>query len=321
MANFYLLYRKTSTELDDPHILAAKPSLMIQPDGYTFAASQLNRTYQMSPAPIIVINSSGKVGSRVAARLAANGHTYRGVSRRTEIPFDWQDESTWANALADGKVAFVSFVPDLAAPEARPIIERFVGAARDAGLRKLVLLAGRGEIGAILAENVVRDSGLGWTIVRAAWFNQNFSEGHLLDAVLDGHLYMPAGDRQEPFVDADDIADVAVAALLEDRHNGQIYDVTGPHLLSFDQAAAQLAAAANRPFRYVPVSLDEFHAGLVQTLGQDLADLLRTIADETLDGRNAWIGDGVQRALGRQPRDFAEFCAKAAASGVWSKAA
>jgi uncharacterized protein YbjT (DUF2867 family) len=269
-------------------------------------------------APIIVINSSGKVGSRVVANLAAQAIPHRGVSRRTDIPFDWQDDSTWASALAGGKVAFVSFVPDLAAPEALPIVRRFAAAAREAGLSKLVLLTGRGEIGAIAAENAVRESGLAWTMVRAAWFNQNFSEGHLLDSVLDGHLYMPAGDRKEPLVDAADIADVATAALLDDRHNGKVYDVTGPELLSFDEITAEIAAAAGRPYQYVPVTLEEFHAGIVATMGPEWADLLRIIADETLDGRNAWVGDGVQRALGRQPRNFADFCREAAASGVWS---
>jgi uncharacterized protein YbjT (DUF2867 family) len=269
-------------------------------------------------APILVINSTGKIGSRVAANLQAQGLSHRGVSRRTQVPFDWQDETTWAAALAGGKTAFISFVPDLAAPGALAVMQRFVAAARAAGLGKLVLLTGRGEIGAVAAENVVRESGLAWTIVRAAWFNQNFSEGHLFDSVLEGQLYMPAADRKEPLVDAADVANVATAALLDDRHDGKIYDVTGPALLGFDEIAAQIAAATGRPYRYVPVTLEEFHAGLVTTMGEEWADLLRTIADESLDGRNAWVGDGVQRALGRAPRSFADFCRESAASGVWS---
>ena len=267
---------------------------------------------------ILVINSTGKIGSRVAARLAAKGLPHRGVSRRTEIAFDWQDEGSWTRALAGSTSAFISFVPDLAAPGALAVMQRFVTAARDAGLRKLVLLTGRGEVGAVAAENAVRESGLAWTIVRAAWFNQNFSEGHLLESVLEGHLFMPAGDRKEPFVDAEDIAEVATAALLDDRHAGQIYEVTGPELLGFDEVAQRLAGATRRPLQYVPVTLDEFHAGLLQTLGQEMADLLRTIADETLDGRNSWVGDGVQRALGRAPRDFQSFLQQAVASGAWT---
>jgi uncharacterized protein YbjT (DUF2867 family) len=309
----------SSTLLDDLHIIQAAVSLMIQPAARILFVSQHNRTPIMNTdAPILIINSTGKVGSRVAASLASKGVAHRGLSRRTTIPFDWQNEATWANALAGGKSAFVSFVPDLAAPEALPILQRFVVAARDAGLNKLVLLAGRGEIGAVAAENVIRESGLAWTLVRAAWFNQNFSEGHLLESVLEGHLYMPAADRKEAFVDADDIADVATAALLDSRHDGQIYEVTGPQLLTFDDVASRVAKAANRPYQYVPVTLEQFHAGLVQTLGQEWADLLRTIADETLDGRNAWVGDGVQRALGRAPRGFDSFLPKAVASGVWA---
>lgn len=266
----------------------------------------------------LIINSTGKVGSRVAKRLAALNVPHRGVSRRSVPKFDWQDEATWAPALSGAEVAFVSFVPDLAAPGAIQIMQRFAAAARDAGLRKLVLLTGRGELGAIASENVVRESGLDWTIVRAAWFNQNFSEGHLLEAVLDGHLHMPAGERREPFVDVEDLADVATAALLDTRHNGQIYDVTGPELLSFFDVAERIAAAANRPLQYHAVTLDQFHAGLVETLGTEWADLLRIIADESLDGRNAWLGDGVQRALGQAPRDFAGFLRGAVASGAWA---
>lgn len=267
----------------------------------------------------LIVNSTGKIGSRVAQRLDAQAIAFRGVSRSTPVQFDWQDQATWPAALESTKSAFISFVPDLAAPGAVAVMENFVAAAQEAGLGKLVLLTGRGEIGAVAAENVVRDSGLAWTVVRAAWFNQNFSEGHLLSSVLDGALYMPAGERKEAFVDAEDIADVATAALLGDRHNGQIYEVTGPQLLSFGEAAAQIATAANRPLQYHSVTLDEFHAALVHDLGPEWANLLRTIADETLDGRNAWVGDGVHRALGRGPRSFSEFCA--AAANIWSQAA
>ena len=270
---------------------------------------------------LLIVNSTGKIGRRVAQQLDAQAIPFRGVSRSTPFPFDWQDKATWPAALEHTSAAFISFVPDLAAPGALAVMESFVVAARDAGLGKLVLLTGRGEIGAVAAENVIRDSGLAWTIVRAAWFNQNFSEGHLLPSVLEGALYMPAGDRKEAFVDAEDLAEVATAALLSDDHNGQIYEVTGPELLSFGEAATQIAAAANRPFQYHPVTLDQFHAGLMQSLGQEWADLLRIIADETLDGRNAWVGDGVQRALGRQPRNFAHFCATVAAAGIWRQAA
>ena len=164
-------------------------------------------------------------------------------------------------------------------------------------------------------------SGLGTTVVRASWFNQNFSEGVMYPAVLSGLVALPAGQRLEPFVDADDIADVAVAALVDARHVGEIYEVTGPRLLTFADAAAAIGQAAGRRVDYAPIGLDEFHAALLPELGPDHAEFLTRLCEEVFDGRNESLGDGVQRALGRQPRDFADYCAEMAATGLWSKAA
>lgn len=167
----------------------------------------------------------------------------------------------------------------------------------------------------------MRNSGLEYTLVRAAWFAQNFSEGYLREPVLDGMIALPAGDVREPIVDVDDIADVAVAALSEDRHAGQLYEITGPRLLSFEEAAADLSTATGREVRYLPITFDQFHAAMTEIGGQMVADVFTDICREVLDGRNASLGDGVQRALGREPRDFADFCRAAAASGAWNQPA
>ena len=132
---------------------------------------------------------------------------------------------------------------------------------------------------------------------------------------------LSAGDVREPIVDVDDIADVAVSALTEDRHDGQLCEITGPRLLSFDEAAADLSNATGREVRYLPITFDQFHAAMTEIGGQTVADVFTDICREVLDGRNALLGDGVQRALGRKPRDFADFCRAAAASGAWNQAA
>lgn len=271
--------------------------------------------------PILVIGATGKVGLRVARKLSDLGQPVRGVSRRSTPAFDWEHEATWPAALSGTEVAYVSYVPDLAAEGAPEVVHRFTEAARAAGVRKLVLLSGRGESGAVLGENVVRDSGLDFTLVRASWFNQNFDEGHLLPQVLGGTLALPAGTRLEPFIDVDDIADVAVAALLDNRHNGELYEVTGPRLLTFADAAAEISRASGLPVRYVPISGAEFHTVLLPEVGPFYADLLTRVCEETFDGRNESLGDGVQRALGREPRDFVDYCQAAARSGAWSRAA
>ena len=189
------------------------------------------------------------------------------------------------------------------------------------GLDHLVLLSGRGEHHARLGEEVVRTSGIDFTIVRAAWFAQNFSEGYLRDPVLAGVLPMPGGDVAEPIIDIDDIADVVVAALTEPGHEGQLYEVTGPRLMTFADLAVELSTALGRDVQYIPITFEDFHASVAQAGGDFVADVFTAIARETLDGRNAHLADGVQRALGRPPRDFAEFAKAAARSGAWTQAA
>src|ERR687894_89069 len=120
-------------------------------------------------------------------------------------------------------------------------------------------------------------------------------------------------------VDADDIAEVAVAALTDDRHSGQLYELTGPRSLTFAEVAAEIAEATDREVRYVPVSLEE-HATEATEHGvpAEVVELLTYLFAEVVDGRNASTTDGVQRALGREPKDFADYARDAATSGVWN---
>lgn len=275
----------------------------------------------MQTAPILVIGSTGKTGSRIAKSLTEKGYPVREGSRNSAIPFDWERSETWTAALEGVKAAYVSYFPDLAFPGAAEKIEALTEVAKSSGVRKLVLLSGRGEAHARKCEDIVRNSGLDFTLVRAAWFAQNFSEGYLQAPVLDGMVALPAGDVKEPIADVDDIADVAVAALTDDRHNGKLYEITGPRLLSFAEAAAEISAAAGIPVQYMPITLEQFHEAMLGIGGPVIADVFTEICRETLDGHNAYLTDGIQRALGREPRDFAEFCQNAAASGVWTKAA
>jgi uncharacterized protein YbjT (DUF2867 family) len=277
-------------------------------------------TAPVTAAPILVIGATGKTGRRIADRLEAAGHPVRRGARRSATPFDWDRPETWAPALDGVRAAYISYFPDLAFPGAEDKIAGLVEAARAAGVGRLVLLSGRGEHHAERCEALVRDSGLDHTLVRAAWFAQNFSEGYLRDAVLAGTLALPAGAVVEPIVDVDDIADVAVAALTEDGHNGRLYDVTGPELLGFDAMAAQLAATLGRPVIYRPITLEQFREAMAATARPMVADVFTAICREVLDGRNAHIGHGIEHALGRPPRRFAAFCHAAFADGAWAEA-
>jgi uncharacterized protein YbjT (DUF2867 family) len=204
----------------------------------------------MKTGPILVIGATGKTGSRIIRLLAEQGREVRPGSRNASIPFDWDRPETWAAALEGVGAVYVSYFPDLAFPGAAEKIEALMHHAAAAGVGRLVLLSGRGEAHARRCEEIVRRSGLDHTLIRAAWFAQNISEGYLRDPVLQGVVALPAGTVREPIVDVDDIAEVAVAALTEDRHSGQLYEVTGPRLIGFAEAAAELSGATGSEVRY-----------------------------------------------------------------------
>ena len=275
----------------------------------------------MTDQPILVIGATGKTGSRVTMKLEAKGLSVRRGARRSETPFDWEDATTWPAVLSGVSKAYVTYFPDLAFPGAIEKLGAFVKVALKSGLKHMVLLSGRGEHFASLGEEVVRKSGLGFTIVRSAWFAQNFSEGYLRDPILGGVLPMPGGDIAEPIIDIDDIADVVVAALTEEGHLGERYEVTGPRLMTFAEMAGVLSNTLGRPIRHVPITFEDFHGNVAASGDTFVADVFTAIARETLDGRNAYVTDGVERALGRKPRDFAEFAKTAMTAGVWTAAA
>lgn len=197
-------------------------------------------------------------------------------------------------------------------------VRGFATLAAKSDLGRLVLLSGRGEEAAREAEQAVMAAGTSWTIVRSAFFAQNFSEKGFEEFIRSGMVALPAPEVGEPFVDVEDIADVVAAALTEDCHAGEVYEVTGPRLLSFGDAVAEISAACGRPIGYARITAEEFIDGLIgQGMPAEEAHVFAEIFDTVLDGRNAHLTDGVQRALGRPPRDFAAYAATTAATDVW----
>ncbi|MGJ7442526.1 NmrA family transcriptional regulator [Aquipuribacter sp. MA13-6] len=271
--------------------------------------------------PVLVLGATGKTGRRVLRRLQQRGVPVRAGSRTASPPFDWEDGTTWAPALAGTRAVYVSYYPDLALPGAPEAVGRLTGLAVAAGVGRVVLLSGRGEPEAQRAEQVVADVLPTRTVLRCSWFAQNFDEGQLAPAVGSGELALPVGEVREPFVDADDIADVAVAALLEGGHEGQVYELTGPRAVTFAEAMAVVARATGRSVAFRSIGVDDFRAGLaaVGVPGAEV-DLLTYLVTTVLDGRGATPADGVRRALGREPRDLETWAAAARRAGAWSTA-
>lgn len=279
----------------------------------------MSQYVSLSQPLVLVTASSGKTGRRIVPRLNARGMTVRAGSRSGQPPFDWAQPTTWGPALRGATAAYIAYAPDLAAPGGVQAIETFVSTARDQGVRQLVLLSGRGEPEALACEACVRASGLDWTVVRSSWFSQNFSEGFLTDFVRSGVVALPVADVAEPFVSVDDVADVAVVALSEPGHSGQVYDVTGPRALTFGEAAAEIAQASGRDVRFQAVTPRAFSDALTGAgVSPDDAEFLCDLFTTVLDGRNASCCDGVPRALGRAPQDFRDVVNEANRTGAWS---
>jgi uncharacterized protein YbjT (DUF2867 family) len=274
----------------------------------------------MTANTILVLGATGKTGRRVADRLKKHKFPVRLGSRSGAPSFDWDDRATWAAAIQGMNAVYITYYPDLAVPGAPQAIQAFTDLAVKSGVQRLVLLSGRGEPEARVCEDIVRNSGVEWTLLRASWFMQNFSEGHFLEPILAGDVALPVGNTGEPFIDADDIADVAAAALTEDRHVGQLYELTGPRLWTFADAIAEIARATKRTIRFTQISIDEYFDALEQAqLPQETVALIKYLFTELFDGRNESVKDGLPRALGRAPRDFRDYVRQTATTtGIWN---
>jgi uncharacterized protein YbjT (DUF2867 family) len=267
----------------------------------------------------LILGGTGKTGSRVAKRLAARGESVRIASRSGKTPFDWDDRATWQEAVRGAKAMYIAYHPDLAAPGAAENIRALSKLAVESGVERMVLLSGRGEPQVLPSEDAVRESEAEFTILRASWFFQNFSEGYLLEPVLSGEVAFPAGNVAEPFIDVDDIAEVAVAALTSDSHVGKTYDLTGPRLLTFADAVGEIAAATGRPIRYVPVSPETYGTAISEFVPAEYVAFLTDLFSHLLDGHNAHTTEGISRILGRPPRDFRDYARTTASSGIWTR--
>lgn len=267
---------------------------------------------------ILVLGGEGKTGRPVAQALREKGYDVRIGSRSAEIPFDWRDPSGWAAALAGVTAVYVAYQPDLAVPGSDDDIRRLGHLAAEAGVKRIVLLSGRGEDAAEVSEEAMKEAGIPWTVLRASWFFQNFSEGLFAEPILAGELVLPSSAVHEPFIDTRDIADVAVAALTQDGHAGRTYELTGPQLMTFRDAVAAFAAAGGRPVTYTPVTVDAY-TDMLRGAGmpEDVIWLVTYLFGSVLDGRNERLSNDVEHVLGRPPRDFAGFAREVAETGFW----
>ncbi|WP_298238248.1 NAD(P)H-binding protein [uncultured Algibacter sp.] len=269
---------------------------------------------------ILVIGGTGKTGRKVANKLTALGHKVRIGSRSATPAFDWDNSETWTEALQGMDKVYITFQPDLAVPGALDAIEKLTKKAKQCHVKKLVLLSGKGEREAELCEQVVIHSGIDYTIVRASWFNQNFSESFFLEPILEGFVALPQADVKIPFVDTEDIADVAVEALLNETHNGNIYQLTGPRALTFKEVIQEISEATQRDITFVPITISAYSKAMKnQGVPANFIWLIEYLFTEVLgNSNNSEITNDIEQVLGRSPKDFSEYIRETINTGIWN---
>ncbi|GAA4899354.1 NAD(P)H-binding protein [Flaviramulus aquimarinus] len=269
---------------------------------------------------ILVIGGTGKTGRKVATKLIELGHNVRIGSRSTTPKFDWDNSETWTEALQGIDKVYITFQPDLAVPGALEAIEVLIKKAKQCHVKKLVLLSGKGEREAELCEQVVIHSGIDYTIVRASWFNQNFSESFFLDPILEGLVALPQADVKVPFVDTTDIADVAVEVLLNEKHNGNIYQLTGPRLLTFKDVVEDISKATKREIIFTSISLTAYVKAMKeQGVPENFVWLVEYLFSEVLGNPIiSEITNDIEQVLGRKPIDFSDYIKETKTTGVWN---
>jgi uncharacterized protein YbjT (DUF2867 family) len=273
----------------------------------------------MEEKKILVLGGKGKTGRKVVEKLTAFGKNVR-IGSRSETPsFDWENQETWAGALEGMDIVYITFQHDLAVPGALNAIKSFTSLAVKYGIQKMVLLSGKGEKEAELCEQVVMNSGVDWTIVRASWFNQNFSESFFLDPIIAGHVALPRAEAFVPYVDTDDIADVVVESLLDEKHSGQIYELTGPRQLTFKQVTEEISKVSGREIKFNSITLDEYSKMLEEIqVPKDYIWLINYLFTEVLVEKNSIVTNDVENVLGRKAKDFSEYANETALTGIWN---
>lgn len=266
---------------------------------------------------VLVLGATGKTGRRIVSSLKKLGIPVRLGSRSASPSFDWNRPETWDECIDGATKIYINYAPDLAMPGASDAIRELSRRAYLANVKHLVMLSGRGEEEAQACETIIQNSGIDWTIIRSSWFNQNFSEGAFAEMVQAGQITLPDVSTPEPFIDVDDIAEVAVVALTQPGHTSELYEVTGPRMLTLSDIAEELSNATGRTIKYTAVPHNAFVQSVAESgAPQDVVWMLDYLFETVLDGRNAYVTNGVQRALGRKAKDFTDFAREAARTSL-----
>ena len=264
--------------------------------------SEVFKQLVMQAEPVVAGVRDVEKAKRHFAKLPAGAGEYR--------EFDFNEPATWPAALAGVDKMFLVIPPGTTNPVQ---VELFFKTALQAGVKQLVFNSGRttGDLPGEplnVTEGLIKNSGMGWTILRPGWFMQNFLNWVGFTIPTEDAFYLPASDSRTAFVDVRDIGAVAAKVLTEDGHYGQVYELTSPEALTHFEVAQKISAAAGRTIRYVHLNDEEFAKAMVergwsQASAEHAVFLYRIVRM----GKEAAVSDDIEKVLGRQGNDFERF--------------
>ena len=266
----------------------------------------------------LVIGASGTTGRRVVARLVAAGHGAKAASRHaTPVPgaapvrFDWYDPSTHADALAGADRVYL--IPPPADSDPAAVMVPFLRQARAAGVHRAVLLSssaipeGGPAVGSV--HRALPDLIEQWAVLRPSWFMQNFTgtHAHALSIREHGSILTATGSGRVGFIDAEDIAAVAVQALTGEHAPDTDLILTGPEALSYDDIAAIMTKVTGRLVVHRSLSYEQMRDRLAAEIPEEFAAMLADLDRAIAAGSEDRVTNSVQRLTGRPARTFRAF--------------
>lgn len=273
------------------------------------------RIHAEAGSPILLIGGTGKVGRRLESALRRRGHRVRIASRRAgDVEFDWAEPETYDRAVAGVEAMFI--IGPGSATDWSPLLRDLLARAAEAGVHRAVLLSARGVEfhpgGAVdRAEHALREGPVPWVILRPSHFAQNFTEAMFVP--VDGMVRAPVGDGAEPFVDVEDVAEVAASLLTDPSFEHEVVEISGPEAVDFSSAVSHLGEAAGRRFAFVDEPPDQ-HVERLRAAGTPEGYIAWRMAmlGGIRSGDDAYLSDGVRRVLGRPAISFPEWATREA---------
>jgi uncharacterized protein YbjT (DUF2867 family) len=265
---------------------------------------------------VLVLGATGKTGSRVAGKLSGQGVSVRTAARSgADIHFDWDNPATFERALRGITGAYL--LSPVLRTDFAGVVSRFLDQAEQAGVQHVTYLSAYGmehapaEVAMRAVElDLLSRSSLTHSVIRPAWFMQDFSETFLKPA--GDEIVVPTGAGAEAFVSAEDIASVAAATLAEpERHAGRAYAPTGPESLTLSEAAQIISAAAGRTIVHRDTDRNEWVDAMVRSgVPAEYGEVLRTLTETIASGRGSQPNGDVLAATGAAPISLADFASK-----------